>query len=58
MTYSVSGFKAVISSGDMNSFTFNVWVLAGFMVLCMVGTWAYFSAHIRKKNRQTDELAA
>ncbi|ANX11109.1 hypothetical protein ABE41_003760 [Fictibacillus arsenicus] len=58
MTYSVSGFKAVISSGDMNSFIFNVWVLAGFMVLCMVGTWAYFSAHIRKKNRQTDELAA
>jgi putative membrane protein len=58
MTYSVSGFKAVISSGDMNSFIFNVWVLAGFMVLCMVGTWTYFSAHIRKKNRQTDELAA
>lgn len=58
MTYSVSGFKAVISSGDMNSFTFNVWVLAGFMVLCMVGTWTYFAIQMRNKNRQTDELAA
>jgi putative membrane protein len=58
MTYSVSGFKAVISSGDMNSYVFNVWVLIGFMVLCMVGTWAYFAAHFRKKNRQSDEIAA
>jgi putative membrane protein len=58
MTYSVSGFKSVISSGDMNSFTFNLWVLAGFMILCMIGTWTYFAAQMRKNKNKTDELAA
>jgi putative membrane protein len=58
MTYSVSGFKAVISSGDMSTFTFNLWVLAGFMAICMVGTWTYFAARFRKGKRQTDELIA
>nr|WP_276208320.1 YhgE/Pip family protein [Fictibacillus barbaricus] len=57
MTYSVSGFKAVISSGDMSSFTQNMWVLVGFMVVCMVGTWTYFASQFRKK-KNIDEAAA
>lgn len=57
MTYSVSGFKAVISSGDMGSFTQNMWVLVGFMVVCMVGTWTYFASKFRKK-KNIDEAAA
>ncbi|MFG6496692.1 YhgE/Pip domain-containing protein [Fictibacillus sp. UD] len=57
MTYSVAGFKAVISSGDMSSFIFNLWVLVGFMALCMVGTWIYFAKQIRKKD-DTEEVAA
>ncbi|MCM3717475.1 YhgE/Pip domain-containing protein [Fictibacillus phosphorivorans] len=58
MTYSVSGFKAVISSGDMNSYLSNLWVLIGFMVLCMIGTWSYFATHFRKSNKQKDEVTA
>nr|WP_276531393.1 YhgE/Pip domain-containing protein [Fictibacillus nanhaiensis] len=56
MTYSVSGLKAVISSGDMSSFIFNVWILVGFLGLCMIGTWSYFAVQMRKKNRRADVL--
>jgi putative membrane protein len=58
MTYSVSGLKAVISSGDMSSFIFNVWILVGFLGLCMIGTWSYFAVKMRKKNSRADVLTA
>nr|WP_231620393.1 YhgE/Pip domain-containing protein [Fictibacillus sp. 26RED30] len=58
MTYSVSGFKAVISSGDMESFSFNLWILVGFMAICMIGTWAYFASQFRKKNNADEGSVA
>jgi putative membrane protein len=42
MTYTVSGFRSAISSGNMDTFVSNVWVLIGFMVICMAGTLLYF----------------
>lgn len=58
MTYSVSGFKAVISSGDMESFSINLWILVGFMAICMIGTWAYFASQFRKKNTEDEDSVA
>ncbi|MBY6037953.1 YhgE/Pip domain-containing protein [Fictibacillus nanhaiensis] len=51
MTYSVSGFKSVISSGDMTSFALNTWILIGFMVVSMIGTWIYFAEQFKKLKR-------
>lgn len=48
MTYSVAGFKAVISSGDFGFMWENAAVLAGYMGLLMAGTWMYFVARFRK----------
>jgi putative membrane protein len=43
MTYSVQGFKAVISSGDYSFMLHNAWILLSFAVVCMTGTILYFS---------------
>lgn len=43
MTYSVQGFKAVISSGDFSFMWHNVYILFAFAVVCAVGTILYFS---------------
>nr|WP_262372712.1 YhgE/Pip family protein [Sutcliffiella horikoshii] len=49
MTYSVSGFKAVISSGDLGYMWQNVWILVGFMFSMLAGTWAYFVYKFKKQ---------
>ncbi|KMJ57906.1 membrane protein [Bacillus sp. LL01] len=54
MTYSVSGFKAVISSGDIEFMWENVWILSGFMFVMLVGTWAYFAYRFKKNDRLID----
>ncbi len=43
MTYSVQGFKAVISSGDYLFMWHNAYILLSFAVVCAVGTILYFS---------------
>ncbi len=48
MTYSVSGFKAVISSGDFAFMWENVLILSGFMVVLLAGTWGYFVYKFKK----------
>ncbi|MGD6992754.1 YhgE/Pip family protein [Sutcliffiella horikoshii] len=49
MTYSVSGFKAVISSGDLGYMWENVWILSGFMFSMLAGTWGYFVYKFKKQ---------
>lgn len=43
MTYSVQGFKAVISSGDYSFMWHNAYILLSFAVVCAIGTILYFS---------------
>ncbi len=43
MTYSVQGFKAVISSGDYSFMWQNAYILLSFAVVCAIGTILYFS---------------
>ena len=47
MTYSVSGFKAVISSGDFSYMWQNASILLGFLVAFALGTIAYFTMRHR-----------
>ncbi|WHY78915.1 YhgE/Pip domain-containing protein [Neobacillus sp. WH10] len=47
MTYSVSGFKAVISSGDFSYMWQNATILLGFLVAFALGTIAYFTMRHR-----------
>ncbi|CEG29621.1 YhgE/Pip domain-containing protein [Bacillus sp. B-jedd] len=49
MTYSVAGFKAVISSGDFAFMTQNMLVLIGFSVVFALGTLGYFITMHKKK---------
>jgi putative membrane protein len=42
MTYSVQGYKDVISSGLFDGMWHNAWILISFMVVFMVGTLMYF----------------
>ncbi|MGG4490443.1 YhgE/Pip family protein [Metabacillus idriensis] len=59
MTYSVSGFKAVISSGDFAFMWHQAGILAIFIGAMMIGTIAYFFFALRKdKKEEADELAA
>ncbi|MFE7061476.1 YhgE/Pip family protein [Sutcliffiella sp. NPDC057660] len=55
MTYSVAGFKAIISSGDYGFMWENAAVLAGFMGVLMFGTWMYFIARFKKIGRLIEE---
>lgn len=48
MTYSVSGFKAVISSGDFGAMWTNVGILFVFIALFVAGTWTYFVLKYKK----------
>lgn len=57
MTYSVSGFKAVVSTGDMGQMWSNAWVLISFGVAFMVITAIYFMANLYKKKIKTEEAA-
>ncbi|WP_239615773.1 YhgE/Pip domain-containing protein [Cohnella mopanensis] len=49
MTYSVSGLKAVVSSGEYSYVWDNVWVLLGFAGLFMAMTLTYFVMAYRKE---------
>lgn len=58
MTYTVSGFKAVISSGDFTFFWHNVATLFIFLVITLAGTITYFTIRFKKNNhRMTEELS-
>ncbi|MBP2241093.1 putative membrane protein [Cytobacillus eiseniae] len=49
MTYTVSGFKAVISSGDFSFMWHNVGVLAIFIVAFIAGTIVFFTGMHKKR---------
>lgn len=53
MTYTVFGFKAVISSGDFSMMWTNVFILLGFITVFIVGTVIYFNMQFRKKYEST-----
>ncbi|WP_054956580.1 YhgE/Pip domain-containing protein [Paenibacillus dakarensis] len=57
MTYSVSGFKAVISTGNISYMWSNAGVLAAFGVVCLIMTSIYFLTHRYKKKEKTEDLA-
>ncbi|MDX8289487.1 YhgE/Pip domain-containing protein [Metabacillus indicus] len=59
MTYTVSGFKAVISSGDYSFMWQQAGILGIFIAAMIAGTIAYFFMAIRKnKNSLTEKAAA
>jgi putative membrane protein len=49
MTYSVLGFKAVISSGDFAFMWHNAAILSLFIAIFMVGTILYFIAQHKRQ---------
>jgi putative membrane protein len=49
MTYTVQGFKAVISSGDFSFMWQNAGILAGYIAALSLGTWLYF--HLMHKRK-------
>ncbi len=49
MTYSVAGFKAVVSSGDFGVMWQNAGILLGFSIVFMVGTWLYFMMKYKRQ---------
>ena len=49
MTYSVAGFKAVISSGDYGAMWANAGILIGFTVVFMALTLSYFMVMYKRK---------
>lgn len=49
MTYSVQGFKAVISSGDFSFMWQNAGILAGFILFLAAGTAIYFHWMFKRK---------
>lgn len=55
MTYSVAGFKAVISSGDYSAMWANVGILIFFMTLFIISTWTFFVIKYRKQFVQSVE---
>ncbi|USK29505.1 YhgE/Pip domain-containing protein [Bacillus sp. CMF21] len=57
MTYSVSGFKAVISSGDFSFMWQQAGILALFIGAMMIGTIGYFFNALRKNKREELEEA-
>ncbi|MGM9988714.1 MAG: YhgE/Pip family protein [Bacillaceae bacterium] len=52
MTYTVSGLKAVISSGDYSFMWQNISVLCGYIVVLLGGTYVYFFLHQKRMNAQ------
>lgn len=55
MTYSVSGFKAVISSGDFNYMWHQAGILALYGLSFMTGTILYFTGMFKKRFRAVTE---
>ncbi|MRX71444.1 DUF3533 domain-containing protein [Bacillus lacus] len=56
MTYSVAGFKAVISTGDHGFMWSQAWILLSFASACMLGTFLYFTAVLRKRKNAQQEV--
>ncbi|WNB91426.1 YhgE/Pip domain-containing protein [Bacillus sp. NEB1478] len=54
MSYSVSGFRSVISSGNIDTFTSSVWALFGFMTIFMIGTLIFFISQFSKVNKTAE----
>lgn len=48
MTYSVEGFRSIISIGDFGTMWEQMYKLAGMMLLMMIGTILYFSRKVKK----------
>src|SRR5699024_10648608 len=48
MTYSVAGFKSVISSGDYSALWHTTWILNCYSILFIIGTFSYFSIKYNK----------
>lgn len=57
MTYSVSGFKSVISTGDMSGMWRDAGVLASFGVVFLIITSIYFLTNRYKKKVKTEDPA-
>lgn len=57
MTYSVQGFKAAISTGEMSFFWTNSGILCGFMVGCLAITFGYFALIFKKRHSNSDAIA-
>lgn len=53
MTYSVSAFKASISTGDLSFLWMNNGVLLGFMGVCLAITFGYFALIFNKRHSKT-----
>jgi putative membrane protein len=49
MTYSVFGFKAVISSGDFAFMWKNAFILVGYIIILAAGTILYFTSQHKRK---------
>lgn len=57
MTYTVAGFKAVISSGDFSVMWQNAGILFGFIALFVAGTITYFAVQMREGKEDDVEVA-
>ncbi|MDO6656693.1 YhgE/Pip domain-containing protein [Anaerobacillus sp. 1_MG-2023] len=57
MTYTVSGLKAVISSGDFDFMWQNVYVLLGFIAIFAIGTITFFLVELKKRKKHGLEPA-
>lgn len=55
MTYTVQGFKAVISSGNYDFMWYNAALLGGFILVFMAGTMYYFTIKYKKQYARNDE---
>lgn len=55
MTYTVTGFKQAISSGDMDMFWSSVWPLLALMIACSVLSYIYMNISFKKKFQSITE---
>ncbi|WP_299091343.1 YhgE/Pip domain-containing protein [uncultured Metabacillus sp.] len=58
MTYSVAGFKAIISSGNFDYMWSQALVLSGYFVMAIAGTILYFTMKLKKEKRALNEVSA
>lgn len=57
MTYSIEGFRAVISTGDFSAMWQQAMILGSFAITMMLLTWGYFARSLKKKNNLEDQPA-
>lgn len=50
MTYTINGFKAAISTGDMNFYWKNVGILTAIIVVCSLITFGYFKLVFKRRH--------